>query len=165
MASVGWACLIVGLLVATYSTGAAVYGATSGRRQFVVSARRGMYVLAGLMVFAFLIVEVAFARSDFSFSLVSRFSSTDTPNFYKLTAMWSSQEGSLLLWVFLLSVYSSIVLFVTRRRHREIAPYANAVLGVIAVFFLGLIVIGGENAFATLSNPPVQGNGLNPLLR
>src|SRR5215213_140029 len=79
--------------------------------------------------------------------------------------MWSSQEGSLLLWVTLLSTYSSIVLFATRRRHREIAPYANAVLGAIAVFFLGLIVLKGQNPFTTISNPPVEGNGLNPLLR
>jgi cytochrome c-type biogenesis protein CcmF len=165
MASLGWASLVVGLLVATYATGAAIYGATSGRRQFVVSARRAIYVLAGLMTLAVVILEIAFMRSDFSFGLVQRFSSTDTPNFYKLTAMWSSQEGSLLLWVFLLSVYSSVVLFATRRRHREIAPYANAVLGLIAVFFLGLIVLKNQNPFATLSNPPLEGNGLNPLLR
>src|SRR3954466_4126138 len=143
MASLGWATLVVGLLVAVYATGASLYGATSGRRQFVVSARRAIYVLAGLMTLAMIVLELAFLRSDFSFSLVQRYSSTDTPNFYKATAMWSSQEGSLLLWATLLSVYSSVVLFATRHRHRQIAPYANAVLGVIAVFFLGLIVIGG----------------------
>ena len=49
--------------------------------------------------------------------------------------MWSSQEGSLLLWALLLSVYSSVVLRITRRRHREIVPYATAVLGGIAPFF------------------------------
>src|SRR3954449_12931496 len=155
MASIGWACLVVGLIVATYSAGAALYGATSGARQFVVSARRAMYVLAGLMVLAFVLVEIAFARSDFSFDLVARYSSTDTPSFYKLTAMWSSQEGSLLLWVLLLSLMSSAALFATRRRHREIASYANSVLGAIAVFFLGLIVLKHQNPFATLSNPPV----------
>src|SRR3712207_252144 len=165
MAALGWACMVVGLLVAAYSTGAALYGALSGRRQFVVSARRGIYVLAGLMVPAFVLIEVAFARSDFSFNLVASYSSTDTPMFYKLTAVWSSQEGSLLLWVLLLSVMSSVALFATRRRHREIAPYANAVLGAIAVFFLGLIVLKGENPFATLAKVPEQGNGLNPLLR
>src|SRR5215212_3387488 len=165
MAALGWATLVVGLFVAVYATGAALYGAISGRRQFVVSARRAIYVLAGLMTLAVLLLEIAFMRSDFSYSLVQRFSSTDTPNFYKLTAMWSSQEGSLLLWVFLLSVYSSVVLFATRRRHREIAPYANAVLGAIAVFFLGLIVLKNQNPFATLATVPAEGNGLNPLLR
>jgi cytochrome c-type biogenesis protein CcmF len=165
MAAIGAACLIVALVTAAYSTGAALYGARSGKRQYVVSARRAIYAMAGVLLLAMALLEVAFVRSDFSFSLVQRYSSTDTPLFYKLTAMWSSQEGSLLLWATLLSVYSSVVLFATRHRHRQIAPYANAVLGVIAVFFLGLIVIGGENAFATLSNPPAQGMGLNPLLR
>ena len=165
MADVGAACLVVGLLVATYSAGAALYGALSGRRQFVVSARRAMYFLAALMTVAFVLVEIAFVRSDFSIDLVSRYSSTDTPMFYKLTAMWSSQEGSLLLWVFLLSLMASAALFATRRRHREVAPYANAVLAGIAVFFLGLIVLVGENPLAQVAQPPVEGNGLNPLLR
>src|SRR5919202_5516796 len=165
MAALGWACLVVGLLVATYSAGASLYGALSGRRQFVVSARRAMYVLAALMVTAFALVEIAFARTDLSFNLVARYSSTDTPLFYRLTAMWSSQEGSLLLWVLLLSIMSSAALFVTRRRHREIAPYANSVLGAIAVFFLGLVVLKHQNPFATLKNPPAEGSGLNPLLR
>jgi cytochrome c-type biogenesis protein CcmF len=165
VADVGAACLLVGLLTAAYATVAALYGAISGRRQFVVSARRAIYALAGLLFLAMVLLEIAFVRSDFSFSLVQRYSSTDTPLFYKLTAMWSSQEGSLLLWAFLLSVYSSVALYVTRRRHRDIAPYANAVLGAIAVFFLGLIVIGGENPFATVAQPLAEGNGLNPLLR
>ena len=75
------------------------------------------------------LLEAAYIRSDFSFELVAQNSSTDTPAFYKLTAMWSSQAGSLLLWVFLLSVFSSAVLFLTRHRLRDIAPYATAVLG------------------------------------
>src|SRR2546423_713041 len=165
MAATGAACLIVALLTAAYSAVAALYGATTGRRQFVVSARRAIYALAGVLVLAVVLLEIGFGRSDFSFSLVQRYWSTDTPLFYKLTAMWSSQEGSLLLWATLLSVYSSVVLYVTRHRHRQIAPYANAVLAAIAVFFLGLIVIGGENAFATVAHPAAQGQGLNPLLR
>jgi cytochrome c-type biogenesis protein CcmF len=165
MAAVGSACLIVALLTAVYSAVAALYGARTGRRQFVVSARRAMYGMAGLLLLAMGLLEIAFVRSDFSFSLVQHYSSTDTPLFYKLTAMWSSQEGSLLLWATLLSVYSSVVLYVTRHRHRQIAPYANAVLAGIAVFFLGLIVIGDENAFATVAHPAAQGQGLNPLLR
>src|SRR3954468_14704342 len=165
MASIGAACLIVALLTAAYSTGAALYGARTDKRQYVVSARRAIYAMAGVLLLAMALLEIAFVRSDFSFSLVQRYSSTDTPLFYKLTAMWSSQEGSLLLWATLLSVYSSVVLFVTRHRHRQIAPYANAVLGAIAVFFLGLIVSGGETPFATIAHRAAEGNGLNPLLR
>jgi cytochrome c-type biogenesis protein CcmF len=95
---------------------------------------------------------------------VAEGSSTDTPTFYKVTAMWATQDGSLLLWAFLLTLFSSAVLFVTRRSLREITPYATAVLGVIAGFFL-LLMVGWENPFTTLANPPEQGAGLNPLLR
>ncbi|GAC1322224.1 MAG: heme lyase CcmF/NrfE family subunit [Thermoleophilaceae bacterium] len=165
MAAVGSASLLVGLLTAVYATIAALYGARSGRREFVVSARRAVYSLAVLLALAMVLLEIAYVRSDFSFKLVQQNSSTDTPTFYRLTAMWSSQEGSLLLWAFLLSVYSSAVLFATRHRHREIVPYATAVLGAIATFFLGLMLIYGESPFATLASVPVEGNGLNPLLR
>ena len=117
--AVGDACLVVGLGAALYAVGASVYGARSGRREYVTSARRAMYCLAGLLTVAMVMLESAYLRTDLSYKLVAQNSSTDTPTFYKLTAMWSSQEGSLLLWAFLLSVYSSVVLFVTRRRLRE----------------------------------------------
>ncbi len=65
---------------------------------------------------------------DFSVGLVAEHSSTTTPTGYKLTAMWSSQGGSLLLWAWVLSIASSGVLYLTRSRHREIVPYATAVL-------------------------------------
>jgi cytochrome c-type biogenesis protein CcmF len=164
MAFLGSACLTVGLLSAVYVTAAALYGARSGRREWVASARRGFYALAGLLILAVAVLEAAYLRTDLSFSLVAQNSSTDTPTFYKLTAMWSSQAGSLLLWVFLLSIFASAVLYGTRRRHREIAPYATAVLGLIAAFFLSLMVFY-ESPFTTLASPPAEGSGLNPLLR
>ena len=116
------------------------------------------------MIGAVAILQSAFLRSDFSFALVAEGSSTDTPTFYKATAMWATQDGSLLLWAFLLSLFSSAVLFLTRRQLRELQPWATAVLGVIAAFFL-LLMVGWENPFDTLAVPPAEGNGLNPLLR
>src|SRR3954453_19764542 len=164
MAHVGYACLVVGLMTALYAVGAALYGARGGGPRWVISARRAFYSLAGLLVFAFTILEVAYQRSDFSYSLVAQNSSTDTPTFYKFTAIWSSQAGSLLLWVMLLALFSSAVLRATRNQMREVVPYANAVLGVIASFFLVLVVFYAS-PFDTLANAPAEGNGLNPLLR
>jgi cytochrome c-type biogenesis protein CcmF len=164
MAEVGKACLVVGLLTALYAIGAALYGARGGGPRWVVSARHAIYALAGLLVFAFVILESAYLRSDFSYSLVAQNSSLETPTFYKFTAIWSSQAGSLLLWVMLLSLFSSAVLRVTRNQQPEVVPYATAVLGVVASFFLVLVVFYAS-PFDTLASPPSDGNGLNPLLR
>jgi cytochrome c-type biogenesis protein CcmF len=164
VAGVGSACLTVGLLTALYAAGASVYGAVTGRRQWVTSGRRAIYCVAALCVAAFAILESAFLRSDFSYALVAEGSSTDTPAFYKVTAVWATQDGSLLLWATLLSLFASAVLFLTRRTLRDIAPWATAVLACVAAFFLFLMV-GWENPFDTLAVVPQEGAGLNPLLR
>src|SRR5207302_7996132 len=132
--------------------GASLYGALARRPEWVDSGRRSVYALAGMMVLAFAILEAAFLRSDFSFNVVAGHSSTTTPTFYKATAAWSSQEGSLLLWVLLLSLWSSLVLFLTRRRVRELAPYATAVLISFATFFTSLTLFLA-NPFTTSAHP------------
>ncbi|HEY6396885.1 MAG TPA: cytochrome c-type biogenesis CcmF C-terminal domain-containing protein [Solirubrobacteraceae bacterium] len=163
MAFVGRALLILGLVVCLYGIAASLYGARSGRQDFVASGRRAVFALAALMTAAFAILEAAFLRSDFSFNVVASHSSTTTPTFYKAAAAWSSQEGSLLLWVWLLSLWSSLVLALTRRRVREIAPYATAVLLGFGVFFTSVTVFFA-NPFATSATPPSEGSGLDPLL-
>ncbi|MBA2504653.1 MAG: heme lyase CcmF/NrfE family subunit [Thermoleophilaceae bacterium] len=164
MPGIGSALLVVAFGAAIYCAIASVYGARTNRRQWVVSGRRAIYCVAGLVVASMVLLEIAYLRSDFQFALVAQNSSTDTPTFYKLTAVWSSQAGSLLLWVTLLALFSSAVLFATRHRHREIAPYAAAVLGGVAAFFLFLMLFYAS-PFDALSPVPVEGNGLNPLLR
>jgi cytochrome c-type biogenesis protein CcmF len=163
MAPVGRTLLILGLVVAGYGICASIYGVRSGRAQWVDSGRRSVYALAGLMTVAWVILEAAFLRSDFSFNVVAQHSSTTTPTFYKLAAPWSSQEGSLLLWVWLLSLWSSLILFLTRKRIREITAYATAVLLGFATFFISLAAFLA-NPFTTTATPPAEGAGLDPLL-
>jgi cytochrome c-type biogenesis protein CcmF len=164
VAELGHVLLLVGLAVAVYGIGASLYGVRTARPDWVDSGRRAVYVLAGLMVASFVLLEVAFLRNDFSFSVVASTSSTTTPVFYKLTAPWSSQQGSLLLWVLLSSLWSSLVLFITRRRLREIVPYATAVLLGFSAFFLSLAAFAA-NPFDTLAQAPSNGSGLDPLLQ
>jgi cytochrome c-type biogenesis protein CcmF len=156
--------LVVALLVAVYGGGASILGARRRDRALIASGRRAVYALAVCLVAAFGLLEAAFLRSDFSSELVATHSSTTTPTFYRATAIWSSQEGSLLLWAMLLGLWSSLVLFLTRNKLREIAPYATAVLCGFATFFVGLLVFK-VTPFAGLSPVPAEGNGLNPLLR
>src|SRR4051812_26031904 len=136
----GRACILTAFAVALYVVGAGFYGARTGKREWSVSARRGMYVIGGLAIASFVTLELAYIRSDFAFALVAQNSSTTTPTFYKLTAIWSSQAGSMLLWITVLGILSTLVLRLTRDTHREVGAWATVVLGAIATFFLTLMV-------------------------
>ncbi|MGZ4268160.1 MAG: heme lyase CcmF/NrfE family subunit [Solirubrobacteraceae bacterium] len=164
MATVGQACLILSLAVCAFGIGASLHGARAGRRDWVAAGRRSVYALALLTSAAFVILEVAFLTSDFHYQVVVTHSSTTTPFFYRAAAAWSSQEGSLLLWVWLLSMWSSLVLFLVRRRMRDVAPYATSVLLGFAAFFSGLLVFAAS-PFDVVAVAPSEGTGLNPLLR
>jgi cytochrome c-type biogenesis protein CcmF len=164
MATLGRACLILAFGIALYGIGASLYGARARRREWAESGRRAVFALAGVLTVAFVVLEAAFLRSDFSLDVVASHSSTTTPVFYRATAVWSSQEGSLLLWVWLLALWSSVALLVVRRRVREVQPYATAVLLGFAAFF-GALLLFYADPFAASSPAPVEGAGLNPLLR
>ena len=164
MAVLGFACLLIALAVCVYGIGASLYGVRSGRIELAESGRRSVYALAGVLTVAFAVLEVAFLTNDFSFNTVADTSSRTTPAFYRAAAVWSSQEGSLLLWAWLLSLWSSLALFLTRGRMRDIAAYATAVLLGFGAFFVSLMVFYA-NPFATTRPAPAEGVGLDPLLR
>src|SRR6185436_17887770 len=164
MGIVGRACLILAFATCIYGIVASIYGARAHRPDWAESGRRSVYAVAVLASVAFLILEIAFLRTDLSFAVVTSHSSTTTEWFYRAAAAWSSQEGSLLLWLWLLSMWSSLVLFLTRRRLRDVAPYATAVLLGFGAFFGGLLVFAAS-PFGVLATPPQDGTGLNPLLR
>ena len=164
-AGLGSAALALAFLTAIFAVVAALIG-RDGDRRWVDVSRRAVYGLFALLTLCVVLIEVAFAGDDFSFNIVQQHSSIETPTFYKLAAMWSSQEGSLLLWAWVLSIASSLALYATRGKLREIVPYATAVMAGIAAFFTGLMLFaGGVNPFATLSPAPADGVGLNPLLQ
>jgi cytochrome c-type biogenesis protein CcmF len=162
--TLGRACLYLGVAIASVGIVASVAGAVRGREDWIAVGRRSVFTLAGVMTVAFVVLELAFIRSDFRFALVGGHSSTTTPLFYRFTAMWSSQEGSLLLWVWLLSLWSSLALVAVRRTLQEITPWATAVLLGFGVFFLSLDTFLA-NPFKVADPAPVQGLGLEPLLQ
>jgi len=164
MAVLGRVCLLLALAVCAYGIGASLYGVRSGRLEFADSGRRSVYALAGILTVAFAVLEIAFLRNDFAFVTVADTSSRTTPGLYRAAAVWSSQEGSLLLWAWLLSLWSSLALFITRRRMREVAAYATAILLGLGGFFIALMVFYAT-PFATTRPAPAEGAGLDPLLR
>jgi cytochrome c-type biogenesis protein CcmF len=164
MAILGRVCLLLALAVCAYGIGASLYGVRSGRAEFSASGRRSVYALAGVLTVAFAVLELAFLRNDFAFNTVADTSSRTTPTLYRAAAVWSSQEGSLLLWAWLLSLWSSLALFLTRKRMRDIASYATAILLGFGGFFIALMLFYA-NPFATTRPAPIEGHGLDPLLR
>ncbi|HWP32189.1 MAG TPA: cytochrome c biogenesis protein CcsA, partial [Solirubrobacterales bacterium] len=164
-ASLGSAVLALAFLAFALAALAALRGRDGDRRWLDVS-RRVVYASCALLTVCVVLIELAFISDDFSFEVVQGHSSIETPTFYKLAAMWSSQQGSLLLWAWVLSIAASLALYATRNRLREIVPYATAVMAGVGTFFTGLMLFaGGVNPFATLSPVPADGVGLNPLLQ
>jgi cytochrome c-type biogenesis protein CcmF len=164
MASVGHALLALAFFVAVASAITAVVWRHNDAR--VTLARRGVYAVFFLLLTCIVIIEVSFATNDFDLNIVAEHSSIETPMFYKLAAMWSSQEGSLLLWSFVLSTAASLALFTTRHKLRDVVPWATAVMMTIGSFFIGLMLFAPDvNPFKTLNPAPLDGIGLNPLLQ
>ena len=101
MASLGSALLGLAFLAAL-AAGALALAGRKGDERLLTLSRRTVYGFCGLLIACVVIIESAFARDDFSFNIVAEHSSIETPTFYKMAAMWSSQEGSLLLWAWVL---------------------------------------------------------------
>src|SRR5580692_26617 len=164
MADLGFACLVLALVVCAYGIGASLYGVRSRRVELSESGRRAVYALAGVLTAAMIVLEIAFLGNNFAFNTVADTSSRTTPALYRAAAVWSSQEGSLLLWAWLMSLWSSLALFLTRKRLRDVAAYATAIMLGFGGFFVALMVFYA-NPFATTTPAPPEGVGLDPLLR
>jgi cytochrome c-type biogenesis protein CcmF len=165
MASLGSALLGLAFLAAL-AAGALALAGRKGDERLLRYSRRTVYGFCALLTACVVIIELAFAGDDFSFNIVAQHSSIETPSGYKLAAMWSSQEGSLLLWAFVLSIAASVALFATRDKLRDLVPWATAVMMGVAAFFTGLMLFAPNvDPFATLDPAPADGIGLNPLLQ
>ncbi len=165
MAAFGTLTLLIALVVATYSGVISLIGARRGNRRFIESGRAGVYALAGVLGLSSVALVYAFVTHDYSIKYVQHYSDASSPLFYQITAYWGGLDGSILWWVFLLSVFSAVAVYTNRNRHRELLPYAVVVLMTIADFFL-YIIIFHKNPFDTfLTDIPTTGKGLNPLLQ
>src|SRR5262245_63502504 len=105
----------------------------------------------------------AFLTFDFSVRYVAINTNRGTPFYYRITALWGALEGSIILWTFMLSLYTLIVVVQYRRRQPEFYPWVLAVMLGIATFFL-LVMAVPAPPFERLVPVPSDGRGLNPLL-
>ena len=165
MASLGALLLLLAFITAAYTVAASVAGARRRNSRLIESAIGAFYTIAAIMTVASGVIIYAFVAGDYSIRYVQRYSDSVQPLFYKITSYWGGLDGSVMFWVFLLSIFGSIAVKVNRERHRELIPYVVAVIATVEMFFLFLMVIH-NNPFTTyLTESPVDGRGLNPLLQ
>src|SRR5438105_3213428 len=165
MASLGSALLLATFVVCSYAAVASVAGARRGSRRLIESGVGAFYLIAAMMTAASAVMINAFLTNDYTIKYVVHYSDSVQPLFYKITSYWGGLDGSIMFWVFLLSIFGSIAVYVNRESHRELIPYVVAIIGTVQMFFLYLMIVH-KNPFSTfLVQPPAEGKGLNPLLQ
>jgi cytochrome c-type biogenesis protein CcmF len=163
MPDLGRAALATAFLLLVYASVAGAFGAWHRRRRLAESAQNALLAAFGATTVAVVVLLVALARHDFSFTYVADHTSRELPLGYTLTAFWGGQEGSLLLWLFVLCGYSVAAVLTGRRAGREVLAWVVPVLGVVGTFF-SLLLVFVASPFATQA-ATADGAGLNPSLQ
>jgi len=156
--------VLLALGCAAFAVAAALSSRRPGRRVWQLSAERAVYSTAALMSGAMAVMIWALLTDDFWFTNVADYSNSTLSWEYKVGGLWASEAGSLLLFAWILTMYSAFVIWLNRRRHRELMPIVVAVLMTVAGFFTILLSFA-TSPFNTLAQRPSQGGGLNPLLQ
>jgi len=160
---IGQGALFVALGLALYGGVTAAVGGRRGRPALVESAQHAALGVFVLVTACLLLLIYAFLTFDFSVRYVATNTNLGTPFYYRITAVWGALEGSIVLWAWLLSVYTLIVILRHRTSGRELYPWVLMVmLGVIGFFLLVMTV--AAPVFARSLPIPPDGRGLNPLL-
>ena len=171
---IGSFALILALLAAGYAVIAGIIGIPTRRPLIIKSARNAGMATFPLVTLGVGCLVTLFFQNNFSMAYVAEHSNRALPAFYKFAALWSGQEGSLLFWSWLLSIWAFIALFSNRKKHPELMPYVGVILGGIQSFFLilnnfvaspfslvGTVAADGATRVVTLAD----GHGLTPLLQ
>ena len=164
MTLLGQLAIWVGLLVAAWGAVVGVWGGNRRRADLMASARRAVFALFGLMGVAAISLLTALIRHDFNVEYVASYTSRNLPLAYTVSAFYGGQAGSLLFWVFVLSLFSAVAQWLTPKRYEYLMPYVAAVTCTISLFFL-VVLTFAANPFERLAYTPVDGRGLNPQLQ
>jgi len=138
----------------------------TGDYRFYLAGWRCVVMVSLFSILATLLLLNELIQSNFDVDYVAHYTSLETPLLYKVTALWAGQAGSLLFWLFILSIYCLIVLFQNRNKYTQLMPWVILVLVSIQFFFL-IITNFVANPFSPtdVNFIVANGNGLNPLLQ
>src|SRR6266540_257424 len=161
---IGTFALVLALLVAVYGAAVSFVGSRSRNALMVESARTSAFSLVALVLVANVTMLAAILANDFSVRYVAENSSRATPAFFKVLALWSADQGSLLLWNLVLAGFLLAVALRFRRQRPETFPWALGTMFVVSAFYLSLITFA-THPFGTLPRTPADGQGTLPLLQ
>ena len=162
-ADLGYGMTLVALGLAVYGGIAAGAGARTGRLALVESAQHAAVGVFVLVTTCFALLTYAFLTFDFSVRYVATNTNLGTPFYYRITGVWGALEGSIILWSWMLALYTIILIVRHRKGARELYPWALAtMLGILAFFLLVMTVAAPP--FQRQVPVPADGRGLNPLL-
>ena len=165
MAALGAVLLLLAFVTAAYAVAASVAGSRRHNARLIESGIGAFYTVSALMTVASGVIIYVFVAGDYSIRYVQRYSDSVQPLFYRIASYWGGLDGSVMFWVFLLSLFGAVAVKVNRERHRELIPYVVAIISVVEMFFLFLMVIHNNPFDTFLTESPVDGRGLNPLLQ
>lgn len=161
---VGYICLVGSLILAVYSGLSSLFGSYFQSKSVQARGLNTTYLIGLLMAIASSTLVYSFISQDFGVRYVALHSNKAMPFYYTVAAFYSGQEGSLLYWATLLSVFWGITVFVKRMHRDSLTSYANILMMPILIFFFSILIFKA-NPMERLPMVMTDGQGLNPLLR
>jgi cytochrome c-type biogenesis protein CcmF len=170
MENIGALAILLAFCLTIFSIAASLVGAWKKKPFLIVSAERAVICVWGLVTVASGLLIYALMTGDYRLAYVAAHSNKAMPMIYKFSAWWGGQEGSLLMWNFILATYALVVVLQNRRKHRALMPYVTTTMMVTQGFFLMLIafLVPPFQVLSTGGKSIVDvgdGQGLNPLLQ
>src|SRR5437899_3235268 len=157
--------LWIAFLVGIWGALAGFVGGRQGRRDLEQSARHAVFAMCAALWVAVAALEWALFQHDFNVEYVASYTSRNLPIFYTWSALYAGQKGSLLFWASVLSLFGSLAMVLTGRRHRALLPYVAGVVCTVATFFISVMLFGQANPFHRVRYTRLDGSGLNPQLQ
>ena len=160
----GQLALILALLVAVVQVVLPLAGAQRGIASWMALARPAAYAQLALVGLAYAILTHAFVTQDFSVQYVIQHSNSLLPIVYRVTAVWGSHEGSLLLWVLVITLWTAAVALFSKQLPDTVLARVLGVMGIVSVGFLAFLIFT-SNPFTRRLPAALEGRDLNPLLQ
>jgi cytochrome c-type biogenesis protein CcmF len=162
-ATVGHTSIVLAFVCALWGVLSPILSARLGHERYFSAARAAILGQFLLVTLAAASLIFALVTVDFSIRYVAFNTTRATPIYYRITGLWGALEGSLLLWEWILIIFSAIVTWVYSQRHRELMPWVLMIFSIVSAFFLAVIAFV-SNPFEVIMPVPPDGRGLNPLL-